>query len=86
VELAVSRGAGPAGIEEPAPEAGERRSRLRHRLLMFACCVPMLVVVTILVASGTLGVGSAVAALRCVLLMPLLHGGSHGHDGGRHRH
>lgn len=82
----MSRGAGPAGIEEAATEADERRSRLRHRLLMFACCVPMLVVVGILVASGTLGIGAAVAALLCVLLMPLFHGGSHGHEGDRHRH
>lgn len=46
----------------------------------------MLGVVGILVASGTLGIGSAVAAVLCVLLMPLLHGGSHGRAGERHRH
>lgn len=83
----MSRETRTAGIDEEAPESNEGVNRLRHRLLMFACCVPMLVVVGILVASGTLGIGSAVAALLCVLLMPLLHGGgSHGHQGGRHRH
>lgn len=69
-----------------AAKIDERRARLRHRLLMFACCVPMLVVVAVLVASGTLGVGAAVVALLCVLLMPLLHGGAHGGGEGRHRH
>jgi Flp pilus assembly protein TadB len=74
-------------VDRDAQDTDERRARLRHRLLMFACCVPMLVVVGLLVATGTLGVWTAVAALLCVLLMPLLHGGgSHGHGGGRHRH
>lgn len=65
----------------------ERRVRLRRRLLVFACCVPMIAVVGFLVATGVVGVGAAVVALLCVALMPLLHGGGgHGHGGGRHRH
>lgn len=74
-------------VEGDSRETDERRARRRHRLLMFACCVPMLVVVGVLVASGTLGVGAAFFALLCVALMPLLHGGggSYGHGGG-HKH
>jgi Flp pilus assembly protein TadB len=65
-------------------DADERRARWRHHLLMFACCVPMLVVVGVLVASGTLSVGTALFALLCVVLMPLLHRG--GEKGEGHRH
>ena len=73
-------------VEGERRVADERRARWRHHLLMFACCVPMLLVVGALVASGTLGLGTAVFALLCVVLMPLLHGGgSRGHGGG-HRH
>ena len=64
--------------------ADERRARWRHHLLMFACCVPMLLVVGALVATGTLSLGAAVFALLCVVLMPLLHGG--GARGRGHRH
>lgn len=73
------------GVEGETRDAGARRTRLRHRLLMFACCVPMLAIVGILVATGALGFGAAIVALLCVALMPLLHGGSHGHGGGGHQ-
>lgn len=81
----MSRDAPTGTVEGESRETDEWRARRRHRLLMFACCVPMLVVVGVLVVSGTLGVGAAVAALLCVALMPLLHGagGPHGHGGGR---
>jgi ABC-type proline/glycine betaine transport system permease subunit len=73
------------GVEGDTRDAGQRRSRLRHWLVMFACCVPMLAIVGVLVATGALGFGAAIVALLCVALMPLLHGGSHGHGGGGHR-
>lgn len=82
----MNRDAPAKTIEAERRAVDERRARWRHHLLMFACCVPMLLVVGVLVASGTLSVGAAVFALLCVVLMPLLHGsGSHGHRGG-HRH
>ena len=40
-----------------------------HRLLMLACCIPMLVVVFALVASGVAGAGSIIFALLCVGMM-----------------
>ena len=40
-----------------------------HRLLMLACCIPMLVVVFALVASGVAGAGSIIFALLCVAMM-----------------
>lgn len=74
-------------VEGKGRDTEERRARLRHRLLVFACCVPMIVVVGVLVATGVVGLGAAVVALLCVALMPLLHGaGSHGHGGGGNRH
>ena len=50
--------------------------------MMIACCVPMLVIVIALVASGTLGAGALLLALGCTLLMVLMMGGMKGHDHG----
>jgi len=53
---------------------------MRHRWMMFACCVPMLAIVAALVATGVVGLSYAVWAVLCVAMMPLLHGAmSHGH-------
>lgn len=44
----------------------------RHRLLMIACCIPMLVLVIALVASGAAGNGAFLFALICIGLMGLM--------------
>ncbi|HET7278965.1 MAG TPA: hypothetical protein VFJ22_12870 [Dermatophilaceae bacterium] len=44
----------------------------RHRLLMIACCIPMLVLVIALVASGAAGSGALLFALICIGLMGLM--------------
>ena len=80
----MSRDAPTGTVEGERRVAEERRARWRHHLVMFACCVPMLLVVGALVAAGTLSLGAAVFALLCVVLMPLLHGV--GPKGGGHRH
>lgn len=40
-----------------------------HGLLMIACCIPMLVIVGILVATGVVGSGVIVYALVCTAMM-----------------
>lgn len=44
-------------------------SRWGHHLLMLVCCIPMLVVVGALVATGAAGSGAIVYAAICVAMM-----------------
>lgn len=55
-------------------------SSARHWLMMFACCVPMILIVGALYFFGSLSFGAVVAALVCVAVMPLMHGGMHHGD------
>ncbi|WP_034712510.1 hypothetical protein [Intrasporangium chromatireducens] len=41
----------------------------RHRLMMLACCIPMLVLVIALVATGVAGSGAVLFALLCIGMM-----------------
>lgn len=50
----------------------------RHGWLMIACCVPMLLIVSVLVATGTVGAGFIVYAVICTLVMALMMRGMHG--------
>lgn len=43
-----------------------------HRLLMIACCLPMLVIVALLVATGAAGAGAIIFALVCTAIMALM--------------
>jgi hypothetical protein len=52
---------------EHQPQEGG--SRWGHHLMMLACCVPMLVVVGALVATGAAGTGAIVYALICTAMM-----------------
>lgn len=50
-----------------------------HGLMMIACCIPMLVIAIVLVATGVAGFGFIFAALACTAMMALMMGGmSHG--------
>ncbi len=50
------------------PEQGGA-PRWGHHLMMLACCIPMLVVVGVLVATGVAGAGAIVYALICTAMM-----------------
>lgn len=52
-----------------------------HGLMMIACCVPMIVIAIVLVATGVAGTGFIFSALACTVMMALMMGG-HGHSGG----
>ena len=43
--------------------------RRGHGLMMALMCVPMLLIVGVLIATGVVGVGAAVTALGCVAAM-----------------
>jgi len=53
---------------------GKHRSRMGHWLMMFACCVPMFLIVGVLYFTGVVGFGFIVAAVVCIAMMPLMHG------------
>ena len=59
-------------------------SRGRRRWMMIACCIPMLLIAVVLVATGVIGVGFLVIAVACTVLMALMMGaGGHpGHEQG----
>ncbi len=44
----------------------------RHRLMMIACCVPMLVIVGVLVATGVVGSGFILYAVLCTVMMAVM--------------
>ena len=43
-----------------------------HGLLMIACCIPMLIIVGILVATGAAGSGAILYAVLCTAMMALM--------------
>ncbi|NMR21576.1 hypothetical protein [Cellulomonas fimi] len=53
----------------------------RHRLMMIACCVPMLVIVGVLVATGVAGSAAIIYAIVCLgamaVMMLAMPGGRH---------
>lgn len=51
------------------PAASGHPGGTRHRLMMIACCIPMLVLVGVLVATGAVGGGAIVFALACLGMM-----------------
>lgn len=51
-----------------------------HGWMMIACCIPMLIIVVVLVATGVVGAGFIFVALACTAMMALMMGGM-GHGG-----
>ena len=51
--------------EHPA-EGTAQHGHSGHRLMMIACCIPMLVIVGVLVATGVAGSGAILYALICL--------------------
>lgn len=50
--------------------------------MMIACCIPMLVIAIVLVATGVAGAGFIFAAIMCTAMMwMMMRGMSHGGDG-----
>jgi hypothetical protein len=49
--------------------------------MMIACCIPMLVIAGVLVATGSASPGFLIAAMGCTLMMAMMMRGM-GHGGG----
>ncbi len=63
-----------------APVQGRARHG-GHGWMMIACCIPMLVIAGVLVATGAVGPGFLAVAVGCTLMMALMMRGM-GHGGG----
>ena len=55
-----------------------------HGLMMIACCIPMLVIAVVLVATGVVNPGFLVTAIACTVMMAVMMRmmSGHGGDGG----
>lgn len=54
----------------------------RHGWMMIVCCIPMLAIAGILVATGVLSAGFLLLAVVCTAMMALMMGGmDHGRGG-----
>jgi hypothetical protein len=68
----------PAGEPAQRPGKGGRG----HGWMMIACCIPMVAIAVILVATGTVSVSFLIAALACTVMMAMMmHRMNHGGNG-----
>jgi hypothetical protein len=51
-----------------------------HGLMMIACCIPMLVIAVLLVATGVASPGFLLAAIACTAMMAFMMRGMSGTD------
>ena len=75
------------GPRPPQPVARQQRlgghgGHGGHGWMMIVCCIPMLVIAIVLVASGVVGGGFIFAALACTAMMALMMRGMNGMDHG----
>ena len=69
----------------PASAQNPHRGHGGHGWMMIACCIPMLVIAVVLVATGVASAGFLAIAVGCTLMMALMMRGM-GHDSGSDRH
>lgn len=64
---------------QPPPEPDKPTGHRRHGWMMIACCVPMLVIAIVLVATGVVNSGFLIGAVVCTVMMALMmRGMGHG--------
>lgn len=81
----LTGGADGSGVKSPAapPDAGHGGHGGHGHWMMIACCVPMLVIAVILVATGVASAGFILVAVMCTAMMALMMAGmSHGGGAG----
>ena len=62
----------------PVPQ-DTKRGHSGHHWMMIACCIPMLVIAVVLVATGVVGYGFILVAVACTGMMAMMmRGMSHG--------
>lgn len=72
------------GQHQPARPPTSKARHGGHGWMMIACCIPMLVIAGILVATGAASPGFLAVAVGCTLMMALMMSGM-GHGGGDDR-
>jgi hypothetical protein len=71
----------PEMITQATPEEHGGSHRHGHGWMMIACCVPMLVIAVVLVATGVASPGFLVVAVGCMVMMAVMMAGmGHGSD------
>jgi len=61
------------------PSSGKKRGG--HGWMMIACCVPMLVIAIVLVATDVVDIGFVFAAVACTVMMAMMmRGMGHGNN------
>ena len=73
----------PVSPQDQAPGAGHGHAG--HAWMMIACCIPMLVIAVVLVATGAVSPAFLVTVIGCTLMMAMMMRGL-GHGGGDDRH
>ena len=63
---------------EPAGTGQHHGGHRGHGWMMIACCIPMVAIAVILVATGVAGPGFLFVALGCTAMMALMMSGMHG--------
>ena len=72
---------------DPSTDRSDPQHSGHGHWAMIACCIPMLVIAVVLVATGVAGAGFIFAALLCTLMMALMMLGMSGAGGeGGHHH
>ncbi len=72
------------GQHQPGGPAQDKARHRGHGWMMIACCIPMLVIAGILVATGAASPGFLIVAVGCTLMMALMmRGMGHGGDDDR---
>ena len=62
-------------------ESEGQRGHGGHGWMMIACCIPMLVIAVVLVATGVAGAGFIFAAIMCTAMMWMMMRGMSGMGG-----
>jgi hypothetical protein len=68
--------------DKPTPAQNDEGRHGGHDWMMIACCVPMLVIAVVLVATGVAGAGLLFAAIMCTAMMWMMMRGMSGGSGG----
>lgn len=69
---------------DPHPPEKAPAGHRGHGWMMMACCVPMLVIAVVLVATGVVSSGFLVTAVACTVMMAVMMRMMPGHDNGDH--
>lgn len=66
------------GAQMPTPPGARQGKHGGHGLMMIACCIPMLAIAVVLVATGAASPGFLLFAIGCTAMMALMMRGMHG--------